>query len=314
MTVKATAMLFVVGVIWGSSYLLIRVAVEEVSPLQLVLFRSVGGAAALLLLAAVQRRNLRLNRRHLTVAMGLAVVGSLVPFILIAWAETHIESGPAAVLNATMPLFVIAFATALLPEERLTFERAAGVVVGLIGVVVLVGSDVRDIASSSTLAQLAVLAASAFYALSAIWSRLGLRDWDGVSMSTVQIPLVALLSAPLALATETPRFDLSAEAWLSLLALGVMSTGVAYICYYWLISNVGSVRASLVTYIIPAVGVMAGALVLGESVRWNTFVGGAIILVSVGIVNGGVRQVRSWRRPTVTSQRKLPTSPDPTSH
>jgi drug/metabolite transporter (DMT)-like permease len=281
MTPRALLVLALVGVIWGTSYLFIRIAIEEVSPLQYVFFRSIGGAAALLLIALLQRRAMRINRRQLGFALVLAVVGSLIPFLLIGLAEQDLESGPAAVLNATMPLFVVVFATALVPEERLSPVRALGIAVGLAGVVILVGRDALDVADSKLLAQAAMLASSAFYAGAALISRVALKGWNPAAMSTWQITLLALMATPLTLALEPPSFDLAWDTWLALLSLGVLSTGVAYIAYYWLIENVGSVRASLVAYILPVVGVVAGAIVLDEVITWNTLAGGGVILAGL---------------------------------
>ncbi|MPZ48988.1 MAG: EamA family transporter [Dehalococcoidia bacterium] len=301
MSTKAALALLGVGLIWGTSFLFIRIAVEDVTPMQLVFLRSVPGALTLLAITRLQRRSLDLDAGRLRIGLLLAVAGTLVPFFLIAWAEQEIESGAASVLNATLPLFVIVIATAFLPDERLTTRRAIGIAMGLLGVLILVGSDLRDLASSSLLAQAAMLASSALYAVSAVVTRVALRGWHATSLSTVQISIVAVLTTPLVLATGTPSFDFAWDVWLAIACLGVLGTGVAYIAYYWLIENVGTVRASLVAYIIPVVGVTAGAIVLDEHIGWNTLAGGGVILLGVAIVNRA-EDFNRWRRRTAAAK------------
>jgi drug/metabolite transporter (DMT)-like permease len=162
----------------------------------------------------------------------------------------------------------------------------------MVGVVILVGRDALDIASSNLPSQLAMLASSAFYGLAAIISRAALRGWQPAALSTLQVSLVAVIATPLAFALDPPRFDLEWDTWLAIVCTGVLGTGVAYLAYYWLIENVGTVRASVVAYLLPVVGVTAGALVLDETVTWNMLAGGVVILLGVAIVNGVVRLPR----------------------
>jgi drug/metabolite transporter (DMT)-like permease len=289
MSSRALAVLVFVGCIWGTSFLFIRIAVDEVTPAQLVFFRGVGGAVALLAFAALQQRPMQLDRSSLGLGVFLAVVGAFLPFLLIAWAETRIESGPTAVLNGTLPLFTLIIAAAVLADEEMTAAKTVGVAIGFGGIVVLVGRDSLSVLEEDSLAQGAVLLATALYAVSAVVMRMSLRRWSALTLSTLQVSILAVIAGVFAFATSPPHFDLAADTWLSLLSLGFLGTGVAYIAYYWLIENVGSVRATFVAYIIPVVGVAAGVVVLGEAIRWNTFVGGAVILVGIGVGNGLLR-------------------------
>jgi len=215
-------------------------------------------------------------------------VANIAPFALIAWGEEHIESGTASVLNSTMPIFTAIFATSLLPEERFTTARAGGLVVGFLGVLVLTGDEAFDVTSSSVLGQLAVIAASACYGIGSVFSRTLLRSTDPLGLSALQVAAGAVLSLPILLAVEgRPDYSLSIEAWLCLLALGAGATGVAYVAYLWLIDVTGSVRASLVTYIIPVVGLFLGWAVLDESIGINIVVGSALIIGGVAMVLRG---------------------------
>jgi drug/metabolite transporter (DMT)-like permease len=137
-----------------------------------------------------------------------------------------------------------------------------------------------------------MLASSAFYGLSAMISRAALRGWEPAAMSTVQVTLVALIVTPLSLALDPPSLDLEWDTWLAVAFTGALGTGVAYLAYYWLIENVGAVRASVVAYLLPVVGVTAGAIVLDERLTWNMLAGGIVILLGVAIVNGVVKLPR----------------------
>jgi drug/metabolite transporter (DMT)-like permease len=195
-----------------------------------------------------------------------------------------------------MPIFTLIFSAAVFADERLTGRALAGVALGIAGVVLLTGgaSGFND---SDILGDLAVVVASACYASAAILVRLLVRSVEGIVVGAAQVALSAALLLPISLAFGPPDLDLSWDVWLSLLSLGAMSTGVAYIAYYWLIEHTGSFRASLVTYIIPVVGVILGALVLDEEVTASTVMGGLVIVLGValatGALEGGLRSLRT---------------------
>ncbi len=288
MTLRATLLLLIVGSIWGASFLFIRVAIDEVQPLQIVFVRTFSGALVMLAFLRVTRRPVYVTKENVGMAAGLATLAILLPFFLIAWAEQEIDSGTAAILNATMPLFTLFFAAALLADEYLTVARIVGVVLGLAGVAVLIGGEISGEGDAASIA--AMVLSSACYGLAAIGGRVLVRRWNPVSLSTTMVSFAALYAAVIFFATGDFRYDISLEAWLSMLTLGVVGTGLAYVGYYLLIDMVSSVRASFVAYIIPVVGVILGAVVLGESVSWHTVVGGAIILVGVAIGTGALAQ------------------------
>ncbi len=276
------------GGVWGASFLFIKVVVEETSPLELVAGRLFFGALAVALVLALRRLPLRWSPALLGKVSLMAVFSNVVPFALIAWAEVHIASGTASVLNSTMPLFTALFAAAFLAEERLTAARVAGLIVGFLGVVVLTGDDVLDITDSSVLGELAVIGAAACYGAGAVYARTLLRSEEPLSLSGLQLVAGTLLVIPVLLVVDgTPEYSLSVEGWLSLLALGVVGSGFAYVTYLWLVARVGTVRTSLVTYIIPVTGLLLGWSVLGESIGASTAVGGGLIVLGVaGVMRG----------------------------
>jgi drug/metabolite transporter (DMT)-like permease len=211
-----------------------------------------------------------------------------VPFTLIGWAEEHIESGTASVLNSSMPLFTALFAAVVLMEERFTAARAAGLTLGFLGVAVLTGGGVSDLGDSSLLGSLAMIGAAACYGAAAVFARTLLRQHDPLGLSGAQLAVGSLLLLPAVFATDgVPDYSLSVEAWLSLLALGVAGTGIGVAMYMWLIDNVGSVRSSLVTYVVPVVGLFLGWAVLDESIGAHTIVGFVLIIAGVAAVMRG---------------------------
>jgi len=301
---KALLTLLALGATWGASFLFIKVIVEETSALEVVEGRLFLGALAVAAVLAMRRTSLRWPPSLWLKVAAWALVSIVVPFTLIAWAEEHIASGTASVLNSTMPLFTTLFAAIFLIEEQLTPVRGGGLVVGFLGVIVLTGGEIYDFRDSSVLGQLAVVGAAACYGAGAVYARSLLKRVDPLELSGGQLVLGALLVLPVMLGVRgTPDYSLSAEAWLSLLALGVLGTGIAIVAYLWLVDNVGSVRSSLVTYIIPIVGLFLGWAVLDESIGVNTILGCALIIAGVAAVMRG----------QAPSSQRLPATADVTA-
>jgi drug/metabolite transporter (DMT)-like permease len=286
MNSRSLAVLLILGSVWGASFLFIKVVVEEISPLALVQGRITFGALAIVAVMAFnRRRSAGIRPRLWAPVAGLAVLNNIVPFLLISWSEVHIESGRAAVLNSTMPLFTALFASLILTDERLTWLRLSGLLMGFLGVAILAGGDNTDVTRSSVLGQMAVVGAAACYGASAVYARLLLHSEDPFSLSRLQLVTGALILAPALFAVEgVPDYNLSLEAWLSLITLGVLGTGLAYGAFFWLLGTVGTVRASLVTYIIPIVGLILGWAVLDESVGINSIVGCGLIILGITTV------------------------------
>jgi drug/metabolite transporter (DMT)-like permease len=286
MASRSLGVLLLLGSIWGASFLFIKVVVEETSPLALVQGRITFGALVVVAIMAFgPDRSVRASRRLLAMAAVLAVMNNIIPFLLISWGEIHIESGTASVLNSTMPLFTALFAGLILVDERLTWLRLSGLLLGFLGVAVLTGGNVVDVSDSSVLGEMAVVAAAACYGAGAVYARLLLHSEDPLNLTRLQLVVGAIILAPVLFAVDgVPNYDLSLKAWLSLITLGVLGTGLAYVAYFWLLGAIGSVRASLVTYVIPIVGLLLGWAVLDESVGINSIVGCGLIILGVTTV------------------------------
>ena len=286
---RALAVLLALGGVWGASFLFIKVIVEETAALELVAARLLIGAVCVVAFLVASRRALRLTPAALALTLPMAAISNVIPFALIAWGEEHIDSGVAAVLNSTMPIFTAVFAAVVFADERFTPIRGSGLVLGFLGVIVLTGDDALHLTDSNVLGELAVIAAAACYAIGNVVFRTLLRGIDPVSLSALQLVAGTALAVIVLMAASggSPNYSLSLEAWLSLLALGIGGTGAGYIAYLWLIDVTGSVRASLVTYIVPVFGLFLGWLVLDESVGLNTVLGALLIIAGVAVVMGG---------------------------
>ncbi len=290
MSHRYLAILVALGSLWGASFLFIKVVVDETSPAEVAAGRVFFGAVALA--PFVWRRGLRLSGRRwlLRDLLLLGAVSTAIPFVLISWAELHIDSGIASVLNSTMPLWTAVFAGIFLVEERLTPLMVAGLLLGFVGVAVLSGGDLTSLRQAGLLGHLAVVSAAAFYGAGAVFARARLQAEDRVTLSAMQLMMAFLVLAPFSLAVDgIPRLNLPAKVWLAWIILGVFNTGLANVVYYWLIRHVGSVRSSLVTYIIPIVGLLLGATVLDEKLGLNALLGAALIVAAVALVAGSFR-------------------------
>ncbi len=270
--------------IWGWSFLFIKVAVAGLTPSTVAALRV--GLGAAVLLAFVRARGLRLPRgwgwwRHFLV---VAVVGSAVPFTLLAWGEQHISSALTAVLNASTPLFAAVMAGILL-GDRLRAVQIGGLLLGFLGVAVAAGVGGSDLAESSRLGEAASVAAGACYGLSFAYARRYLMELALLLAAAGQLVTGTLLLVPAAVATTVRGgFHVNARQALAVVLLGVVGTGIAYVISYRLIADVGPTRAAAVTYLIPIVAVTVGVVFLHEPFSIRIVVGGLLTVAGIAIL------------------------------
>jgi drug/metabolite transporter (DMT)-like permease len=290
-TVNAKALfgLLLLAGFFGPAFLLMKVLNDEISPLEIVAGRLTIAAVAVLAITLAAGKRLRFDVPTLARVTPLALMDSVLPFTLVAWAETRIDSGVAGVLISTMPIFTVMFAAAALPEERRAPARFLGIPLGFLGVVALSGGDVLDVTSGNAVGQLAVVGAGASYGVSAVYARFLLRKDDALTLTGPKLVSGAVMAAAAAVAVGgAPGYGaLSGQGWLALATLGVVCTALAFITYLWLVGATGSVFASLVTYVIPIIALVLGWAVLGEGIGANTAAGAALIAAGVaGVMYG----------------------------
>lgn len=297
-------LLVVVAAIWGSSYLFIKVAVDEVEPTAMMFFRLVLATAVLVPVLALRLGRDRAVSELRATGARVWVVGLLnaaLPFTLIAWGEKHIDSGIAAIANATVPIFVVLLALRFNPSERVRGIRLAGILVGLAGVGVLTGLHPEG-GWWAIAGTLAVVAASLSYAganhfVQHNYSRTSPLVTTAASCATGMVILLpfALLQLP----DEMPSW----KALGSIAALGIVGTAVALLFFYRMLNRYGASRAALVTYLLPPTALLYGVLILDERITLNAALGLVLILGGVALGSGYVRGLRKRREPEPATPR-----------
>ncbi|MFF3491559.1 DMT family transporter [Streptomyces sp. NPDC002795] len=274
----------VLALIWGFSFLLIKVGTEGFAPLQVTLGRLLFGAAVLVVAMIVKRQRLPRGARtwgHLTVA---AFFLNALPFSLFAFAEETIPSTLAGICNATSPLWGMALSLVALSEDRPTRRRVAGLGIGFLGVLTVLGVwqgfHGLDVAGTTM-----ALLASLSYPIGWIYVR---RTLANTGESNVSMIGAQLFLATVQLALVTPLFTswpahFSTVPLLAIAALGALGTGVAFLIQYGLVAEVGPTTAQMVTYFVPVIATAAGVAVLGESLSWSTPIGAAIVLAGAAL-------------------------------
>lgn len=282
----AWLILALLGAIWGTSYLFIKVGGAEIPPFTFVEGRVLIATLALWMTLHARGETLPRTRRAWLPLIGMGIFNGVIPYTLITWGELYISSGLAAILTAAMPIFTVILAHVLTRDEKLTAAKIVGILIGFGGVVVLLLDEALRGWRMEFWGQLAVVGAAASYATATLLARRFLRGVSHVVASTGQLASATVLMLPLALAFDNPfalRPSFVALGSLALLAL--LGTALAYVLYYWLIEHTGATRTSLVTYVIPITGVVWGAWLLNESLRGDALFGLALIIMGIGLVN-----------------------------
>ncbi len=265
------------SLIWGSSFLLIRIAVQHTSPSSVVFGRVVLGALFLVPFA-VRGGGFRGLRRHLPAIVAVAMLDMLLPTLLTAWGEERIDSSTAAILTATDPLFVVLIAFFLIRSEAVSRWRLAGLIAGFAGVAVLVGADLRG-SLSELFGAAAVMVSALAYAVSTLIYRRWLDDVPAVGVTALMLLLSSVATAGPGVAGLAAHFP-SARVVLAIAVLGCINTGLAYWLYYALVNEAGAASASVITYAMPVVAFVLGVGFLHEQVTAGAIVG--LVLIGVG--------------------------------
>ena len=277
--------LLLLGAIWSSSFMWIKIAVHEVSPITLVAFRVLFGLLFGIAVIYIQRVPWPRNFKTWLPLLVVGITNLAIPFFLISWGEQSIDSAVAAILDATVPLFTVLIAHFMLSDDKMTLLKVLGLVIGFLGVVVLLSKDIGA-SPGSLLGQAAVVLASIFYAGSAIYVRKTMENMPGIVRSAG--PMVSA-NAVMWLAVfltegrvEIPRLGIT---WIALLFLGVVGSGLAFVLAFYLIHEIGPTRATMVTYLFPLGGVILGVTFLHEQLTWQLITGAILIIASLAVAN-----------------------------
>ena len=273
------------GIMWGSSYLFIKLGVESFGTFTLIALRLLIGATLLWVVLRLRHIPLPRERRVYGHLLVMACINIAIPFTLITWAEQSVDSALAAIIAASVPLFVIVLAPAFLPDEPIRVNGVIGLLIGFVGILILVSPGLTNVGGNPA-GELALIGASLSYAIGNIYNRRNVRGLPPLIPAVFQVTFALLIVGVIALVVEHPweaRPD--AQAVFSVVWLGIFGSGLAYMGYFRLLGRWGATRTSLVAYLLPIVGIVLGFLVLQESIDSTLVLGTALVIAGVAVVN-----------------------------
>lgn len=286
---RAWAEMLVLALIWGGSFLSIRIALDEISPLMSVAHRLTWAMLVLWVVVAVMRIPLPRNPRIWFAFVVMGLLNNVIPFVLMAWGQLHIESGLTSILNAFTAVVGVVMAALFFSDERLTPRKIIGVVLGFFGVAVAIGLENFKNFDLRSLAQLAVIGGTVAYAVAGVWARKNLVGMPPQLAAAGMLTGATVIMLPLVYFVEgLPTFDLKPRTLVAIGYYAVIATAAAYLLYYRVLAMAGSGNLMLVTLLVAPIAITLGAVVLGEKLSANAFVGLVILAVGLIILDGRV--------------------------
>ena len=286
---RAWAEMLVLALIWGGSFLSIRIALDEISPLMSVAHRVTWAMLVLWVVVAVMRIPLPRNPRIWFAFVVMGLLNNVIPFVLMAWGQLHIESGLTSILNAFTAVVGVVMAALFFSDERLTPRKIIGVVLGFFGVAVAIGLENFKNFDLRSLAQLAVIGGTVAYAVAGVWARKNLVGMPPQLAAAGMLTGATVIMLPLVYFVEgLPTFDLKPRTLVAIGYYAVIATAAAYLLYYRVLAMAGSGNLMLVTLLVAPIAITLGAVVLGEKLSANAFVGFVILAVGLIILDGRV--------------------------
>ena len=280
----------ILGFFWGSSYLFIKIGVEDgLTPFTLIMLRLLIGFALLAVVVAAARESLPPMGRIYGHLFVMGAINIAIPFSLITWAEQTVDSSVAAILNAAVPLFVMLIAAVFLRDERLTPNRIVGLAVGFVGVAILVGFNPADLANGDMAGEIALIGSTISYAIGAVYSRRNIHGLRPMIPALFQVFFGLVITTVLAFVFENPlATTFTTESLFAVIWLGLLGSGLAYLVFFRLLGRWGATRTSMVAYLLPLYGIVLGAIVLNEPVDGRLVLGTALIIGGVALVNSNI--------------------------
>lgn len=278
-------LLGLLALLWGSSYLFIKVAVQELPPLTLIAFRVSGAAVFLIAVMAARREKLPRDKRTWSMLLVQAFINAIAAWTLLAWGQQHVDAGLASVLNSTSPIFVFLFTTLITRHEAMSGRKLAGALIGLSGVCLIVGLDALEGLGVQVAGQLACLAGAMLYGVAAIYGKRFGHISATVTATGTMIWAAAVL-APAALIVDRPwTLQPGATAIAAAVALSIVCTGIALMLYFRLVRTIGSLGVASQAYLRAGIGVLLGIIVLGESITPSVALGLFAAILGVALIN-----------------------------
>lgn len=276
------------SMLWGSAYFFIAIAQPELPPLTIAAFRAVPAALTLLLIVLSLGYRLPATLAEWRLFILFAAFNNVLPFVLIVWGQARATGGMAAILNASAPLFGIFLAHIITHDEKLSWHKLIGILVGIAGVVVLIGEQFLFGATADVVARLALLAAPLLYVCANLFARVRLAHYPPFVVALMQMIGAVLVAIPLALAIDQP-WRLPAPSWAALgaiLGMGLFGSAFASLCHFTVLQRAGATNASLVTLLIPVTPIALGWAFLGETLTPRDILGALTIAAALIIIDG----------------------------
>ena len=295
--IKSATMLGILAAVWGGSFFFAEIALREVPPMTIALHRVFWALPVLALIVIIKRYTIPRSPKILGAYLVMGALNNAIPFSLIFWGQTQIDSGLASILNATTAMFAAVIAGLLLKDEPLTRNKIVGAALGLAGVAFIMGPTALRSFNPSNLAQLAILGATLSYAFAGVWGKTTLSGQPPLMNALGMVAGSSLLMIPIVLLTDgVPSFDLSKTVWSALLGLSILSTVLAYILYFAILRRAGAANLLLVTLLIPPFAVSLGVVFLGERMGVEAWIGFIVIAVGFAVTDGRLFQFRQRRQ------------------
>lgn len=284
---NSTMMLLLLAAVWGGSFFFGEIALREVPPLTITLHRVMWALPILALIVLFKRISVPRLPKVWGAYLVMGALNNAIPFSLIFWGQTQIESGLASILNGTTAMFAAVVAGLLLRDEPLTTKKIIGAALGIAGVAFIMGPSALTDFNPSNLAQLAILGATLSYAFAGVWGKTALAGQPPlmnafgmlIGSTLLMIPIVLVFDGP-------PNLELSASVWGALIGMAALSTALAYVLYFAILVRAGAANLLLVTLLIPPFAIGLGVLFLGEQMGLEAWIGFAIIGLGFAVTDG----------------------------
>ncbi|SMO60563.1 DMT family transporter [Paracoccus laeviglucosivorans] len=281
------ALLLLLSLIWGGSFFLIGISVAQIPVLTLVALRVGFAALALWAICAVRGRPVPRDPKVWGAFFVMGLINNVLPFSLIAYAQTGLPAGVASILNATTPLFTVLVSAAVLADERASVMKLAGVVLGLGGVALMIGLDKMAGHANPLPNQLAMLGAAICYAFSGAYGRrFGRMGVDPLVTAAGMVTASTIMLGPVALAMDGWPHGIDTTHWLAAATLGILCTGVAYVLYFGILARAGATNISLVTFLVPVSAILLAWAFLDETLGPAHILGMAVIAAGLSLIDG----------------------------
>lgn len=284
--------LILLGVIWGGSFLAVRIALDEIGVFASVAHRVLWAALALWAVVFVRGIRVPVSPKIWGAFLIMGLLNNVIPFALLSWGQLHIETGLTGILNAATAIWGVLIAAMVFCDERLTLARLLGVTLGFLGVATAVGLKNLQSLDVRSLAQLAVIGATISYALAGSWARATLADISPILSAAGMLTASTLVVVPLAWVVEGPlTLALEARTWSAIGYFSLISTAVAYLLYYRILGQAGAGNLLLVTLLVAPVAIILGVLIRGEDLTASAYGGFALLALGLLILDGRLGHV-----------------------